>query len=94
MEVRPQALVQTTRLRRLVLAHCFASVEHCRGTPALCGRATARTREFRQVMEGRLSVHRHCRDREKSTVRAEKTERDLSCKLLNQEQVVAATVSE
>lgn len=85
MEVRPQALVQTAGLRRLVLAHGFASVEHRRGTPALGGRATAGTGELRQVVEGRLSVHRHCGDMEKRRVRAEEVEREIfPRKLLNQ----------
>lgn len=85
MEVRRQALVQTAGLRRLVLAHGFASVEHRRGTPALGGRATAGTGELRQVVEGRLSVHRHCGDMENRRVRAEEVEREIfPRKLLNQ----------
>lgn len=58
--VRPQVWVSATGLRRLVLTHGFASVEHGRGAPALGGCAAAGARELCQVMEGWLSVHCHC----------------------------------
>lgn len=58
--VRPQALVRTAGLRRLVLAHGLAAVEHGRGAPALGGRAAAGTGKLCQVVEGWLSVHCHC----------------------------------
>lgn len=49
--VRPQAWVAATGLRRLILAHGFASVEHSRGTPTLGGCTAAGAGELCQVME-------------------------------------------
>lgn len=64
-----RGLGSTARLRRFILAHGFASVEHGGSAPALGGCATARAGELCQVMEGWLSVHRHCGKGEEVMIR-------------------------